>query len=122
MLAKWIDIDGGKWRVVVNYDVTPDDLVYVLGQVDRVGINDNDRERVEAMFDEANKAFTVSDMEERMSLVCIGWADSREQMVDSIIHEIDHVQRDVCEYYDVNLGSERAAWLQGYLGREMLVI
>lgn len=38
------------------------------------------------------------------------------------LHEIDHVQRDVCEYYDVNLGSERAAWLQGYLGREMLVI
>lgn len=122
MLAKWIDIDDGHWRVVVNYDVTTADLRYVLGQVDRVGINDNDRERVEVMFDEPNKGFTVSDMGERMSLVCIGWATSREQMVDSIIHEIDHVQRDVCEYYNVALGSERAAWLQGYLGREMLVI
>lgn len=22
MIAKWIDIDGGKWRIVVNYDVS----------------------------------------------------------------------------------------------------
>lgn len=121
MLAKWIDIEG-KWGVVVNYDVQPGDLPYILAQVDRVGVSGRDRREIEGLFDAPNRGFTVSDMEERMSLTCIGWADSREQMVDTIIHEIDHVQRDVCEYYGVSLGSERAAWLQGYLGREMMVI
>ena len=29
MIAKWIDIDGGKWRIVVNYDVTPDECIWI---------------------------------------------------------------------------------------------
>lgn len=56
-----------------------------------------------------------------MSVVCIGWATSRAEWHNSIVHEIDHVQRDICEYYDVSLGGELAAYVQGYLASEMIL-
>ena len=56
-----------------------------------------------------------------MSVVCIGWTTSRAEWHSSIVHEIDHVQRDICEYYDVSLGGELAAYLQGYLASEMIL-
>lgn len=121
MLAKWFTIGDDAWRVVVNYDVHPEDLRYVLMQVDRIGVSDRDREEIVKLFDVANHGFTVSDYSERMSLVCIGWSSSERGRRNTIIHEIDHVQHDVCEYYGVPLGSEEAAYVQGTLGEEMMI-
>ena len=114
MIAKWIDIDGGKWRIVVNYDVTPAEDVWITKQLRSVNA-------YERLFYEPNRACTVSDPNERMSVVCIGWTTSRTEWHNSIVHEIDHVQRDICEYYDVSLGGETSAYLQGYLASEMIL-
>jgi len=121
MIAKWIDIDGGKWRIVVNYDVTPDESIWITKQLRSVNARESDIEAAVTMFDEPNMACTVSDPDERMSVVCIGWTTSRTEWHNSIVHEIDHVQRDICEYYDVSLGGETAAYLQGYLASEMIL-
>ena len=52
-----------------------------------------------------------------MSVVCIGDATSLEQWWDTLSHEIDHLQDAVLQYYDVEPGTEDAAWLQGYIMR-----
>ncbi len=52
-----------------------------------------------------------------MSVVFISRATSRGQWVDTVMHEIDHVQSAICDYYGVEPGSEDAAYLQGYLAR-----
>lgn len=121
MIAKWIDIDNGAWRVVVNYEVTPNDMPYILKQLLAVGASDEDIEKAYGKFYSPNDAFTISDDTQRMSLVCIGWTETRAQYHNSVVHEIDHVQRDICEYYDVSLGGETAAYLQGYLAGEMIL-
>ena len=64
-----------------------------------------------------NTGFTFSNPDLRMSLVCIGYATSDEQWLDTLIHELDHVQATVCRYYDVALDSEDAAYLIGYMAR-----
>ena len=121
MLSKWVDLDG-RWGVVVYYDVQPENAEWVCGQLARIGCSEADLARVSVLFDRPNKACTLSDFDTRMSIVCIGWTDSREEAINSIIHEIDHVQRDVCKYYGVHLGSEESAYLQGELGEEMMII
>ena len=121
MIAKWIDIDDGAWRMVVNYDVTLDDMAYIAKQMREVGASQDDIDKAYQLFFEPNHAFTLSDYDQRMSLVCIGWATSRVQWHNSIVHEIDHVQSDICGYYGVELGSEKAAYLQGALAAEMLL-
>lgn len=93
-----------------------------MGQIDSIGVSEKDREEIKSLFEEPNHGFSVSDTNERMSLVCIGWVTNRWQWFNTIVHEIDHVQRDICEYYNVELGTEEAAYLQGCLAAEMLVL
>ena len=50
MIAKWIDIDGGKWRIVVNYDVTPDESVWVEKQLRSVNAYESDIEAALRLF------------------------------------------------------------------------
>lgn len=121
MIAKWIDIDDGAWRIVVNYDVTPSDMPYIRKQLRAVGASVSDIRKAERKFHSPNEAFTISDDEQRMSLVCIGWTTSYAQYHNSVVHEIDHVQHDIMSYYGIEFRSEEASYLQGYLGQEMLL-
>jgi len=121
VIAKWIDIDEGMWRLVVNYNVTHAETPWVEKMLRSVNARESDIEDALTLLFSPNKAFTVSDPAQRMSVVCIGWTTSRAEWHNSIIHEIDHVQRDICEFYGVKLGSELAAYLQGYLGAEMIL-
>jgi hypothetical protein len=79
------------------------------------------------MIDEAtdnlsgwNAGYTLTAMEWRESIVCIGRATSLREFLNTVIHEVDHVQAHVAEYYGVELGNERAAYLQGYVGGRLL--
>lgn len=69
-----------------------------------------------------NKGFTYSNPDLRMSLMCIGKASSIDQWFDSVTHEVDHLQNTILDYYDVELGTEDAAWLQGYLVRQIVKV
>lgn len=50
-----------------------------------------------------------------MSVTVIANASSEEQWWNTAVHELDHLQDAVCRYYDVEPGTEEAAYLQGYL-------
>ena len=52
-----------------------------------------------------------------MSVLVVGGATSMEQWWDTLDHEIDHLQDAILQYYDVEPGTEDAAWLQGYIMR-----
>lgn len=67
-----------------------------------------------------NCGFTFSNDELRMSVTAISNASSKEQWWDTCVHEIDHIQAAICKYYDVDLGTEEAAYLQGYLMLKVL--
>lgn len=55
-----------------------------------------------------------------MSVTAISNASSEEQWWNTCVHEIDHIQAAICKYYDVDLGTEEAAYLQGYLMLKVL--
>lgn len=69
-----------------------------------------------------NSAFTYTNTRKRMSVVCIGWATTEGQWWDSVTHELDHLQNIIMRYYDVECGSEEAAYLQGYLMRGIISV
>ena len=62
-----------------------------------------------------NQGFTYSSMERRKSIVVIGLASSREQFLNTVVHEAKHVQSAVCAYYGIKEDSEDAAYLIGYI-------
>jgi len=64
---------------------------------------------------EINSGFTKTDLNKRLSIVCIGLADSKEEFLNTIVHEAKHVQSHICYYYSVPEDGEDAAYLIGYL-------
>ena len=119
MKAQHLSIEG-YWNVTVLYDVWPQDLPKTARLFRRASASTS-------MIDEAtqnlsgwNAGYTLTAMGWRESIVCIGRATSLREFLNTVIHEVDHVQAHVAEYYGVELGTERAAYLQGYIGGRLL--
>lgn len=91
MIRQDIDIVG-KWNITVFYGVeTP-------------GVN---------------QGFTYTDTTKRKSIIVIGNTTSREQFLNTVVHEAKHVQSAICDYYNVDEDSEDAAYLIGYIVMKM---
>lgn len=87
------DIDiNGYWKIIVVYNV-------YLG--------------------EPNTGFTQTDFKKKRSIVGIANTTSKEQLINTIIHEAKHVQSHICLYYDVPEDGEDAAYLIGYIVQKM---
>lgn len=91
MTRQDIDIKG-YWKIIVIYNA-------YLGDTD-VG-------------------FTQTDFNKRRSIVGISPTTSKEQLLNTIIHEAKHVQSHICRYYNVAEDSENAAYLIGYIIQKM---
>lgn len=68
---------------------------------------------------ELNQGFSYTDTRKKRSIVVIGQTDSREQFLNTVVHEAKHVQSAICEYYNVDEDSEDAAYLIGYIVMKM---
>lgn len=44
---------------------------------------------------------------------------SEEQFLNTVVHEIKHLQSHICRYYNVDEDSEEAAYLTGYIAQKM---
>ena len=119
MTTQHLSIEG-YWNVTVVYDVWPGDLPEVARLMRRAGAS-------QKMIDEAtdnlsgwNAGYTLTAFGWEESIVFIGRATSLREFLNTVIHEVDHVQAHVADYYGVELGTEQAAYLQGYIGGRLL--
>lgn len=117
MIQDYQDIDG-HWGVLFVYDYDIDsDYDAIEEMLYSFGLETNNVRKSMRILAEPNTGMAVTQPLLKMSVVFISHATSRGQWVDTIMHELDHVQSAICEYYDVDPGSEEAAYLQGYLAR-----
>ena len=119
MTKHYIDIVK-KWAVILAYNVEVTDLDEIASWLDALGCSQKDKEKESRIALGTNSGFTFSNSNLRMSLVVISDASDEAQWWDTLVHEIDHVQSVICDYYDVPLGSEAAAWTQGFIMRQII--
>lgn len=116
MYKHYLDI-AGKWAFIFAYNIGEDNLDEIGQWIEALGASRKEIKRTQRLLQTPNKGFTFSKESLRMSVVCIGNTTSLEQWWDTLSHEIDHLQDAVMQYYDVEAGTEDAAWLQGYIMR-----
>ena len=116
MYKHYLDI-AGKWAFIFAYKIGKDNLDEIGEWIEALGASRKEIKRTQRLLQTPNKGFTFSKESLRMSVVCIGNTTSLEQWWDTLSHEIDHLQDAVMQYYDVEAGTEDAAWLQGYIMR-----
>ena len=107
-----------KWSIVLfvnvdydRYDIVESALTDILAPASVINAIYNE---IGYCYD---SGFTYSNPDYRSSVVGINKATSKEELLDTVIHEIDHVQSDICDYYGIDLNSETAAYLIGDLAR-----
>ena len=115
MIKSVIDI-AGYWSIVLFVDVDYDKFNVIESALTDIlapiYIIDEIYDKISYKLD-SGVTFSNSDLRE--SVVCINRASTREELINTISHEADHIQADICNYYDVPLDSEQAAYLIGYL-------
>lgn len=119
MKKHYIDIVG-KWAFIFAYDIGEKDLGEVGDWLEALGADRRDIRRAQEVLMGVNTGLTYTSPSLRMSVMCIGHADSSAQWWDTIAHEVDHLQNAIIRYYDVEHDSEEAAYLQGYVMRKVI--
>ena len=119
MIKSVIDI-AGYWSIVLFVDVDYDkfnviesaltDILAPISIIDEIYYK---------ISYKLNSGVTFTNSEYRSSVVCINKGSTKEQVINTISHEADHVQSAICDYYNVSLDSEDAAYLMGYIVGKM---
>ena len=119
MIKSTINV-AGYWSIVLfvdidydNFDIIESTLTNILAPI---SVIDEIYDKISYKY---NSGVTFTNSDYRTSIVCINKTTSREELINTISHEADHVQDTICEYYDVPLDSEQAAYLIGYLVGKM---
>ena len=119
MIKSVIDV-AGYWSIVLFVDVDYDkfdviesaltDILAPISVIDEI---------YDKISYKLNSGVTFTNSKYRTSVVCINKTTTREELINTISHEADHIQDAICDYYDVPLDSEQAAYLIGYLVGKM---
>ena len=119
MIKSTINV-AGYWSIVLFVDIDYDNFEIVESALTDIlapiSVIDEMYDKISYKYD---SGVTFSNPDYRTSVVCINKATSREELINTISHEADHVQDTICKYYDVPLDSEQAAYLIGYLVGKM---
>lgn len=121
MTERYIDIDGA-WGVLFCCDYGRRDIERMWAIMESFGLSEYSIIEAMDVLRHRNTGMTISRYDVTMSVMFVSEATSHEQLMDTVAHEIDHVQYAICRYYDVERGGEDAAWLQGYLMRKITCI
>lgn len=116
MLRNYLDIDR-HWGILAYYDAIPDDFSQLAPILREFGCPEHEIRRAYETVHQANKAFIFNAPWARMSVMVVGRVTHPSQFLNSLLHEFDHLQDAILEYYQVPQGTEDAAYLQGYIGQ-----
>ena len=119
MIKQGFNIGNRDWWVMVYYDVEPHNLTEIEGVLLSSGVNRDEAEATCRNLRQVDTGFTLTNYNDRNSIIVISHASSSEQMFDTIVHEIKHLTEHISNYYDIDPKEELAAYLQGEVGRNM---
>jgi len=108
------------WYVMCFYDMrTERDKMRVEDALKACGLDEYSVRKTTATLMRPNSGFTFTSFAKKFSAIFISQSTSAEQMYDTIQHELKHVVEHISEYYEVSPKSEKAAYLQGEIARQM---
>lgn len=121
MIVQRFYLSKYDWKVVVLYEVDDSNTNYVIGVLRSI-CNDKNiiRQARESVSNgKLNTGFTYSDNDNRLSLVCIGKTSSNRELVNTIVHEANHLQSHIATTYGLDRKGEEVCYLMGSIVETM---
>ena len=121
MRQEYIEIPDNKWGVVVVFDFdTNTEYVELMAIMRSFGLSQAKARKALNILSNYNTGMTLSIEDLRMSVVFVSETTSESEFWDTAIHEIKHVADHIIAYYDVKWDSEDAAYLTGFLTKQLV--
>lgn len=121
MKQAYLKFPNNEWGVVVimdfDTDLEHDELVE---QMRSFGLSLRSAEKALRILSNYNTGMHISNETLKMSAIYISDATSVEQFWDTIAHELAHTCVSIIDAYDVPYWSEDAAYLAGFLMRQLV--
>lgn len=115
MTKQIFDIED-YWKVIVYYDVDYNFFGEVTKRLRSMGASEEDmKDLYRSLSGGRVKAFTYSNTEDHVSLMVFNRHTSKEDYVNSIVHEAEHVKQAMLRAYMVDDRGEAPAYTIGYL-------
>lgn len=119
MIERHIDIDS-YWEVVVFFDIDYD-LFWIIGdKLSRSGCRPVEIDNIYRAMRSNAKAFTYSNTDICISVIGFNRAWNRYELINSMIHEAEHVKQAALRSYKVDDEGEPPAYTVGYIASEMI--
>ena len=121
MKQAYLKFPNNEWAVIVVFDFDAD-LEYeeLQEQLISFGMKQRSIKRALSILSNYNTGMAISNDVLRMSAIYISKATSPSQFWDSCAHELAHVVTAIIDVYDVPYYSEDAAYLSGFLMRQLV--
>lgn len=121
MKQAYLRFPNSEWGVVVCFDFdTEYEYDVMVEQMRSFGMSIRNAQKAISILSNYNTGMAVSNETLRMSAIYISDATSVEQWWDTVAHELSHVCTAIIDAYDVPYDSEDAAYLAGYLMRQLV--
>lgn len=121
MKQAYLKFPHNEWGVVVVFDFdTEYDHDLMVEQMRSFGMSIRNAEKALGILSNYNTGMSVSNEILKMSAIYIGKTTSASQFWDTCAHELAHVCTAIIDAYDVYYRSEDAAYLSGFLMRQLV--
>lgn len=124
MIKQRFYIERYDWKVVVLYETNKYDyydIIAILKEIcdDKIIFN---RVSNNILSNHKNTGFTYSNLDINCSLIIISETTSKDEFIDTLVHEIDHLQAHIATVYNIDMKSEEAAYLIGGIAKTMFYV
>lgn len=121
MIGQSFYIDKYDWQVVVLYEVSYNNKDYVISLLETICSDNNliDKAIANLNLRKRNTGFTYSDLYKRCSIIVIGKTTSNREIVNTIVHEANHLKSHIATAYDIDEKGEEVCYLIGGIVRTM---
>ena len=119
MESAYLDVDS-KWGILVFYDYDTMDFDDIWAICRSLGMTSKSIDKALRILSMYNTGMTVSDENLRMSAIFISKATRPSEWWSTAVHELKHTADAIIRYYGVNWDGEDAAYLTGYLTKQLV--
>lgn len=124
MIQQKFYIEKYDWKVVVLYETDISNFDYILDVLEEIC---NDRKTIvrvanNILSNHKDTGFTYSNLDIKCSLIIISKTTSKGEFINTLVHEIDHLQSHIATVYNLNMKGEEVAYLIGDIGKTMFEV
>ena len=124
MIIQKIHLKKYDWRVVILYEVTNEHLRPVVKILEEMEADYNSvmaaTKNISANL--LNTGFIYSNYDKKQSLIVVGKASSYSQLLNTISHEINHLETHIATVYNLDQTGEEVCELVGYITQRMSAV